>query len=89
MLQVAGPTPGCIFVEEKGLVVPRASRLQVQGPRQSLLPISLGAPGEKGGCSLPLLCHPNSNLLWIVCTCVQTHGHGQVHLFIMRAERQI
>lgn len=48
MLQVAGPTPAGIFVEEKGLVAPRATRLQVQGPRQSLLPIFLVAPGEKG-----------------------------------------
>lgn len=47
MLQVAGPTPPGVFAE-KGLAVPSATRLQVQGPRQSLFLIFLGAPGEKG-----------------------------------------
>lgn len=31
----------------------RATRAQVRGPSQSLLPIFLGAPGEEGWCSLP------------------------------------
>lgn len=43
MLQVAGPTPPGVFAE-KGLAVPSATRLQVQGPRQSLFLIFLGAP---------------------------------------------
>lgn len=47
MLQVAGPTPPGVFAE-KGLAVPSATRLQVQGPRQSLFLIFLDAPGEKG-----------------------------------------
>lgn len=71
--ELADPTPAADFVKQKALVALRATGVQMQDQDRVCYPYSWVLLGKKPDVPSPVLCHPNSNLLWTVCICVQTH----------------
>lgn len=88
MLQHGQPHSVGVSAEEKGLAALKAVRAGA-GTRKFHY-LQCRVPEGKGTYASSLLpCYPtpDSFFLWTVCTCVCKH-RGQVHLFIILAERQ-